>query len=212
MFENTRAAEAERALGEARAEAAGCRNCPLWETATQTVFGVGPATARLVFIAEAPGHHEDLTGIPFMGPAGRMLDEALTQAGIPRDEIYITNVVKHRPWVQAGDLKKNRAPKQSEINACRPWLARELEIIRPPIIACLGAPAARWILGKDFKLTQQRGQWFNSEYAPHVLATIHPAYVLIQPEEYMRGWRDTLFADFRLLGEQYRALSSVSAA
>jgi len=192
------------ALASARTEARACRACPLWETALQTVFGSGPANARLVLIGEAPGEHEDALGIPFVGPAGRLLDDALYQAGIPRDHVYITNVVKHRPWIPAGIRKKNRPPKQSEINACRPWFASELEIIQPTIIGCLGAPAAKWILGKDFRLTQQRGQWFASAAAPFVLATIHPAFVLIQPEESFRFWREALLADFELIGERWR--------
>jgi DNA polymerase len=207
-----RTREAEAALGEVRAEAAGCQACPLWETAIQTVFGDGPATARLVLIAEAPGHHEDLHGVPFVGPAGRLLEQTLAQAGLHREEIYITNVVKHRPWVQQGELKKNRAPKQSEIKACAPWLRQELEIIQPQIIGCLGAPAAKWVLGKDFRLTEQRGQWFTSTWAPHVLATIHPAYVLIQPEQWLEQWRTTLFADFRMLAERLNEVRSAPAA
>jgi DNA polymerase len=207
-----RTAEKEALMHDTRSEAAGCQACPLWEGAKQTVFGDGPATARLVLIAEAPGHHEDLHGVPFVGPAGRLLEETLAQAGLRREEIYITNVVKHRPWIQSGDLKKNRAPKISEIKACAPWLTKELEIIRPQIIGCLGAPSARWILGRDFKLTQQRGQWFDSQWAPNVLATIHPAYVLIQPDDWLRHWREILFADFRMLAERYRELQAAPAA
>jgi len=205
-------AEREQALDEVRAEAMACHACPLWETATQTVFGVGPATAQLMLIAEAPGEWEDARGVPFVGPAGRLLDELLDHVRISRDEVYITNVVKHRPWTLVGKRKKNRPPKQSEIKACRPWLTAELDIIRPPIIGCLGAPAAKWILGGDFKLTQQRGQWFESEVAPNVLATIHPAYVLIQPEETFEFWRQTLFHDFETLAERWHQLHRSSAA
>jgi DNA polymerase len=199
--------EREAALRRARAAAADCRACPLWEIGNQTVFGAGPAAARLMFIGEAPGHNEDVQGIPFVGPAGRLFDEALGEAGIPRDEVFITNVVKHRPWLPVGNRAKNRPQKQSEINACRPWLNEELAIVQPEIIACIGAPAARAILGKGFRLTQQRGQWMEAEAAPQVIATIHPAFVLIQPDESFAGWRDTLFADFRLIGERYRELS-----
>jgi len=194
------------ALDAARRDAAGCQACPLWETATQTVFGDGAADARLMLIAEAPGEHEDQLGVPFVGPAGLLLDRALAVAGIERGEVYITNVVKHRPWILQNGRRKNRAPRASEIKACRPWLQRELEIVSPEIILCMGAPAAHQILGKEFRLTEQRGQWLTSAAAPHVLATIHPAYVLIQPEETHAFWRDALFADFTKVGERLRAL------
>ncbi len=206
--EGERRAELERV----RAEAADCRACPLWEIGNQTVFGAGPANARLMFIGEAPGHHEDVQGVPFVGPAGRLFNEALAQGAISRDEVFITNIVKHRPWVPVDNRAKNRPPKQSEINACRPWLQQELAIVQPDIVVCVGAPAAREILGKDFKLMQQRGQWMTSEAAPHVIATIHPAYVLIQPEESFDRLRDILFADFRLIGERYRELGARGAA
>jgi DNA polymerase len=194
----------ESALRRVRAEAADCRACPLWEIGNQTVFGAGPATAKLMFIGEAPGHNEDVQGVPFVGPAGRLFDEALVHAKIPREDVFVTNIVKHRPWVPVGNRAKNRPPKQSEINACRSWLQEELAIVQPEIIVCVGAPAARVILGKEFRLTQQRGQWMESEAANHVIATIHPAYVLIQPEESFAGWREILFADFRLIGDRFR--------
>jgi DNA polymerase len=201
----------EDALEGLRQEAAGCRACPLWELGTQTIFGAGAAHAPIMFIGEAPGEHEDKQGVPFVGPAGRLLDQGLAVAGIDRADTYITNVVKHRPWVLQGKRRKNRPPKQSEINACRPWLHGELAILRPEIIVCVGAPAAREILGKDFRLTQQRGQWFSTDAAPHVIATIHPAYVLIQPDETFDYWRDVLFADLTLIGERYRALRDAAA-
>jgi uracil-DNA glycosylase family protein len=185
-----------------------CRACPLWEIGTQTVFGAGPATARLMFIGEAPGEQEDKQGVPFVGPAGRLFDEALQQAGIDRSQVYITNVVKHRPWVLRNGRKKNRPPKQSEINACRPWLQQQLAIIKPQIIVCVGAQAAKEILGKTFKLTQQRGEWHEGPGGTQVLATIHPAYVLIQPEESYDRLKETLFADIQLVGERYRALQA----
>ena len=189
-----------------RREAAGCRACPLWEIGTQTVFGAGPADARLMFIGEAPGQHEDKEGIPFIGPAGRLFDQALAQADIPRPEVYVTNVVKHRPWVEVNGRPKNRAPKQSEIKACRPWLQQELSIVAPQMVVCVGAPAAKEILGKDFRLMEHRGQWFSTETTPYVMAVVHPAYVLIQQEDNFDRWRSILFADFRLIGERYRSL------
>jgi DNA polymerase len=207
-----RASDEERGwdLDDVRREAAGCRLCPLWQTATQIVFGDGPSNARLMFIGEAPGHHEDLHGIPFVGPAGRLFDEALVQAGIPRTEVFVTNIVKHRPWVADGNQKKNRPPKQSEIKACRPWLVQEIALVRPSIICCIGAPAARQILGKDFRLTEQRGQWFSTDAAPAVIATIHPAYVLIQPEPFFDRWREALFADFRQIAQRCHELSAAA--
>jgi DNA polymerase len=199
-------ASAAEQLAEAARAAKECRACPLWEIGTQTVFGSGPATARLMFIGEAPGQHEDQQGVPFVGPAGQLFDQALQQAGLDRAEVYVTNVVKHRPWVSQGRRKKNRPPKQSEINACRPWLEEELRLVRPAIIVCCGAHPARAILGKDFKLTQQRGQWLPGPDDVAVLATFHPSYVLIQPEESHDRLKETLFEDFRLVAGRYRTL------
>jgi uracil-DNA glycosylase len=196
----------ERALEEVRADARDCRNCPLWEIGTQTVFGVGPANARMIFIGEAPGFNEDKEGIPFIGPAGRLFDQALAQAGIERDDVYVTNIVKHRPWVDVAGRAKNRAPKQSEIKACRPWLQHELTIVEPEIVICVGAPAAKQILGKDFRLMEHHGQWFSTETAPNVMAVIHPAFVLIQTDENFDRWRSALFADFRTIAERYGSL------
>jgi uracil-DNA glycosylase len=193
-------------LPDVAARARNCRACPLWEIGSQTVFGAGPATARMLLVGEAPGEYEDREGVPFVGPAGRMLDRALAEVGLDRGELYVTNVVKHRPWVQQGMRKKNRAPKTSEIKACRPWLDAELTLLRPDIVVCLGAPAAHAILGKDFKLTQQRGQWYSTLTIPHVLATLHPAYVLIQPPESREAMRDVLFADMARVAERYREL------
>ena len=197
--------EREAAWQEVREAARTCTDCPLFEIGTQTVFGVGPVNARLMFIGEAPGAQEDKAGRPFVGPAGKLFDEALQQAGIDRDEVYVTNTVKHRPWI-AGPTgrQKNRAPKQSEINACRQWHVREVALVRPELVVCLGAKAATEILGRDFKLTQQRGQWHSTSAAPHVLATLHPSYVLIQPRDSYDQVRDTFFTDFRTVAERYR--------
>lgn len=194
------------ALEQVRRAAAGCRSCPLWEIGTQTVFGVGPATARLVFVGEAPGYQEDQRCVPFVGPAGQLFDEGLAQAGIPRAEVYVTNAVKHRPWVPRGPRGKNRPPKQSEVNACRQWRLRELAIVRPSAVVCLGAVAARELLGRQFRLTQGRGEWLSTPEGPRVLATLHPSYVLIQPAETREQVRETFFADLRAVGEHYRSL------
>jgi DNA polymerase len=208
-----KAIEREQALEELRREGRGWRGCPLGETATQLVLGDGPATATLMFIGEAPGYHEDKQGVPFVGPAGRLLNEGLAKAGIDREAVYVTNVEKFRPWIPVGGgssgrpaAGKNRQPKQSEINACRPWLEREIAIVEPQIICCLGAVAARWVLGKEFRLTQQRGEWLPSPYAPSVLATLHPAYVLIQPDASRAAIEETFFGDLRRVAERYQSL------
>ena len=207
LFESVSSgATAEEQLAAVREAAKSCQACPLWEIGTQTVFGVGPPDARLMFIGEAPGAQEDRQGVPFVGPAGRLFDEALEQAGLARSEVYVTNLVKHRPWVAQNGRQKNRPPKQSEIKACRPWLDQELAIVRPSIITCLGAHAARAILGKDFKITQQRGQWLPGPAGAAVLPTIHPSYVLIQPAESYETLRQTLVNDLRQVADRYRAL------
>jgi uracil-DNA glycosylase len=204
------ASEEERAqaLAEVRAAAAGCRDCPLGDIGTQIVFGEGPVAARLMFIGEAPGAQEDKAGRPFIGPAGKLFDEALAAAGIDRSTVYVTNTVKHRPWI-AGPTgrQKNRGPKQSEINACRQWRLRELALVRPAVVACLGAKAAQEVLGKDFRLTTQRGTWLHTPAAPHVLATLHPSYVLIQPDESRERVREQFFEDVRAVGQRYREVA-----
>jgi DNA polymerase len=159
-----------------------------------------------MFVGEAPGAQEDRAGQPFVGPAGRLFDEALAQAGLDRAEVYVTNTVKHRPWLQQGSRQKNRAPKQSEINACRPWLEEELRLVSPALIVCLGAVAAKALLGKDFKLTQQRGQWLDGPGGAAVLATVHPSYVLIQPPESQERVREQFFGDIRAVAQRYRTL------
>ena len=196
-------------LTDLRQRAAGCRACPLYLDNTQTVFGSGHAGARIVLIGEAPGEHEDRQGEPFVGPAGRLLNQALERAGLARAALYLTNVVKHRPWLAQGNRRKNRPPRAGEVKACRPWLQAELALLQPSIAFCLGAPAAREILGKEFKLTAQRGQWLSTPAIPHVLATLHPAYVLIQPPETIDALRATLFADVALVAERARELGVV---
>lgn len=200
-------AEREQAWATVREAARRCTDCPLWEIGTQAVFGVGPVDARLMFIGEAPGAQEDKAGKPFIGPAGKLFDEALERASIDRSEVYVTNTVKHRPWI-AGPTgrQKNRAPKQSEINACRQWHTREVALVRPELIVCLGAKAAKEILGKDFKLTQQRGRWQEATAAPQVLATLHPSYVLIQPRDSYDEVRQTFFSDVQLASKRLSEL------
>lgn len=192
-------------LKAVRREAAGCRNCPLWEIGTQTVFGDGPAGADLIFLGEAPGYQEDRAGRPFVGPAGQVFDEALAAAEIDRSRGYVTNTVKHRPWTPGGRQGINRPPKQSEINACRPWLDQELAILRPRRIVCLGAIAAKAVLGKTFRLTQDRGRWIDvPALGVSALATFHPSYILKQRPPARDAAREAFFADLRAVAEGMR--------
>jgi uracil-DNA glycosylase len=167
-------------LDELRDEAAGCRACPLWQTGTQTVFGEGAARAKVVFVGEQPGDTEDRQGRPFVGPAGRVLDEGLELAGIDRSSTYVTNAVKHFKWTARGKRRIHAKPSWSEVAACRPWLEAELEAIRPEVLVCLGATAAQALLGRQFRVTKERGTWVDSELAPRVTATIHPSSILRQ--------------------------------
>src|SRR5438045_1432876 len=164
--------------------AAGCTACPLHETGTQTVFGEGATKARVVFVGEQPGDQEDLQGRPFVGPAGKLLDKALEDAGIDRAQVYVTNAVKHFKWVGRGKRRIHQKPNWSEIAACRPWLDAELEAIRPRVLVCLGATAAQALLGREFRVSRQRGVLVESELAENVLATVHPSSIL-------RGDRET---------------------
>jgi len=165
-------------LDDLRAEAAGCTRCDLYRNATQTVFGDGPPSARVVLVGEQPGDKEDLEGEPFVGPAGRILDQALERAGIDRSQTYVTNVVKHFKWEPRGKRRLHKTPNAAEQAACRVWLDAELEAIRPEVIVCLGATAAKSLLGRGFKVTEQRGRFVESPLAPHVLATVHPSSIL----------------------------------
>ena len=165
------------ALGEA---ASGCKACDLWKHATQTVFGEGPANANIMMIGEQPGDIEDRLGNPFVGPAGKLLDEALRESGIDRSRVYVTNVVKHFKWSPAerGKRRIHKKPRYDEIKACRPWLDAELAVVKPKILVCLGATAAQSLLGKSFSATRQRGQVVKSPLAPLVMATVHPSSIL----------------------------------
>ena len=161
-----------------------CRACELYKNATQTVFGEGPTKAQVMFVGEQPGDQEDKMGHPFVGPAGRLLDEALVEAGIDRSEVYVTNVVKHFKWAaaQRGKRRIHKKPRQSEIEACRPWLDAELKVVKPQVLVCLGASAAQAILGKDFRVTRDRGKLIPSNLAPQVVATTHPSSILRAPD------------------------------
>jgi uracil-DNA glycosylase len=165
-----------------------CRACDLWKNATQTVFGEGAAKASIMFVGEQPGDQEDLTGHPFVGPAGKLLDEALGEAGIDRDQVYVTNVVKHFKWSPAerGKRRIHKKPRYSEIQACRPWLDAEISLVKPQVLVCLGATAAQALLGKDFSVSRQRGQVIESPLALKVVATVHPSSILRAPDHTAR--------------------------
>ncbi|HEY4412736.1 MAG TPA: UdgX family uracil-DNA binding protein [Gaiellaceae bacterium] len=189
-------------LEELREAAARCRACPLWENATQTVFGEGEPGATVMFVGEQPGDQEDEAGRPFVGPAGRLFDEALAEAGIDRDAAYVTNAVKHFKWEARGKRRIHAKPSWSEIAACRPWLDGELEVVQPKILVCLGATAAQALLGRDFRVTKQRGTWVDSDIADFVTATIHPSAILRQRGDKDRHAEMKRFvADLRLVAE-----------
>jgi len=178
-----------RTLEALREVAARCQACPLWGRATQTVFGEGAVGARAMFVGEQPGDEEDRQGRPFVGPAGRLLERALDEAGIDRRQAYVTNAVKHFKWVAAGDRGKRRIhqkPSSLEVTACRPWLLAEIDLVKPTVVVCLGATAAQALLGRAFKVTQHRGEMIAAPYAPHVTATVHPSSILRAPDEETR--------------------------
>jgi DNA polymerase len=195
-----------------RQAARGCRGCPLYKDATQTVFGEGRRGARLVLVGEQPGNAEDLEGHPFVGPAGQLLDRALQAAGIDRADVYLTNVVKHFKWKAQGKRRMHQKPGAREIAACIPWLEKEIELLAPEVLVCLGATAAQALLGRDFKVTAQRGQVILSRLAPHAIATVHPSSILRQPDSDSRHREMARFtADLEvaagLLGRRRRAAS-----
>jgi uracil-DNA glycosylase family protein len=166
--------------------AAGCTACPLWKTGTQTVFGEGLPSAKVVFVGEQPGNDEDLAGKPFVGPAGKLLDKCLVEAGINRDEVYVTNAVKHFKWEPSGMRRLHKKPNSREIAACRPWLEAELDVLEPEVLVALGATAAQTLFGKDFRVTQQRGEFVSSSLARHAMATVHPSSILRAPDDRTR--------------------------
>jgi DNA polymerase len=187
-------------LDELRAEAAGCKACPLWQTGTQTVFGEGSDSAEVMFVGEQPGDQEDKQGRPFVGPAGRVLDEALVAAGIDRGTTYVTNAVKHFKWEARGKRRIHAKPTWTEQMACRPWLESELQVVQPRVLVCLGATAAQSLLGKQFRVTKERGRWLESELAEYVTATIHPSSILRQrDDESRRRELDGFVEDLRLV-------------
>ncbi|HKF43156.1 MAG TPA: UdgX family uracil-DNA binding protein [Thermoanaerobaculia bacterium] len=173
-------------LPKLREAARGCQACPLWERGTQTVFGEGGRSARVMLVGEQPGDREDIEGKPFVGPAGRLLDKCLEEAGIDRSDAYVTNVVKHFKWEPSGKKRIHQKPNSLEIAACRPWLEAEIALVQPEVLVCLGATAAQALLGASFKVTKHRGAFVKSELAPHVTATVHPSSILRAPDDAAR--------------------------
>jgi DNA polymerase len=182
-------------LRSLREASAGCRGCHLWQVGTQTVFGEGAKGSRLMFVGEQPGDEEDLTGRPFVGPAGRLLDRALDEAGIARNDTYVTNVVKHFKWVAKGRRRLHQKPNAREVGACLPWLEAEIEVVKPEVLVCLGATAAQALLGRDFRVSRRRGEFVASGLAPRVTATVHPSSILRAATEDDRRREMTLFVD-----------------
>ena len=166
--------------------AAGCTACDLWKKGTQTVFGEGGRRARVLFVGEQPGNEEDLTGKPFVGPAGRLFDNALAEAGIDRKQTYVTNVVKHFKWEPRGKRRIHKKPNATEIAACRPWLEAEIAVVKPDVLVALGATAAQSLLGPQFRVTKQRGEFIESTLAPYMMATVHPSSILRAPDDETR--------------------------
>ena len=165
-------------LKQLREEARACQACPLWANATQTVFGAGDPHARVMLVGEQPGDEEDKKGLPFVGPAGRLLDKALEAAGVDREHLYVTNAVKHFKWELRGKRRLHKTPAQREVDACHQWLEQEIASVKPQVIVALGSTAAKAVIGKDFKVSIQRGRFVESPLAPHVFATLHPSALL----------------------------------
>jgi uracil-DNA glycosylase family protein len=180
LFDETAAALIPSRLSQKklRKAAAGCKACPLWKTGTQTVFGEGSPKAEVMFVGEQPGDQEDKVGKPFVGPAGQLLDKAMEEAGIDRSLAYVTNVVKHFKWKAQAKRRIHQKPSWSEIAACSPWLEAELTVVKPRVLVCLGATAAQALLGRQFRVTQHRGEPIESDLAPVVIATVHPSSIL----------------------------------
>ena len=191
---------ASKSLRAARAAAANCRGCGLYRRATQTVFGEGAASAAAMLIGETPGDREDIVGRPFVGPAGQLLDRALDAAGVDRKTVYVTNVVKHFKWEPRGKRRLHKRPMPGEIGACLPWLRREIEVVQPQVIVCLGATAAQALLGRSFSVTRDRGRFVSSPLAPFMLATLHPSALLrIRESDARRAAFERFVADLALV-------------
>ena len=194
-------------LAAARAAIEGCTRCPLYEHATQAVFGEGPTRAEVMFVGEQPGDQEDQQGKPFVGPAGRLLDRLMEEAGIPRNRIYVTNAVKHFKWTPRGKRRLHSKPNSREIFACRPWLEAEIDAIKPEMLVLLGATAAQSLLGSQFRITKQRGKPIKSDWAPWTMATYHPS-ALLRSIDIPGGdeLRENFLADLKLVARKLAEL------
>jgi DNA polymerase len=216
MSDKTSAADflpQRRNLAALRRAAAHCEGCDLYLKATQTVFGEGPRSARLLLVGETPGDQEDLQGKPFVGPAGQLLDDALADAGLSRDDVYVTNAVKHFRWEPRGKRRLHKKPSSRQIHACRPWLEAEIEVVKPLVIICLGATAAQSLLGAEFRISRQRGEFLVSQWSKWTLATHHPSAVLRAPDKNDRvRKRGELVDDLRLAGKKLASLTKRTAA
>jgi DNA polymerase len=190
-----RTVAAQSAIEELRTAAASCTACPLYRNATQTVFGEGPPDARVMLVGEQPGDAEDLAGHPFVGPAGKLLDRCLSEAGIDRTRIWVTNIVKHFKWVARGKRRIHSKPGSVEIAACLPWLEAEIQAVAPSVLIAMGATAAQALFGKEFRVTRDRGRFVQSRFAPHALATVHPSALLRAPDEDTRHREIKHFVD-----------------
>jgi uracil-DNA glycosylase len=194
----------DASLADLREAAAGCRNCDLWKRATQTVFGEGLPRARAILVGEQPGDEEDRAGRPFVGPAGRLLDQAMEEAGLDRKQVYVTNVVKHFKWKAQGKRRLHEKPRMGEINACLPWLEGEIGVLKPDVIVCLGATAAQTVIGKQFRVTRERGVFVPSRFGT-AFGTVHPSSILRAPDEATRREERARFvADLRRVAERLR--------
>ena len=195
-----------RSLNQLREEARGCRACPLWANASQTVFGAGDPHARVMLVGEQPGDEEDKKGLPFVGPAGRLLDRVLEAAGVDREHLYVTNAVKHFKWQLRGKRRLHKTPAQREIDACHQWLEREIQTVQPTVIVAMGATAARAVIGKDFKVSLMRGRFVDSPLAPYVFATFHPSALLrLRDEAEKEAAFEQMVSDFKLIGKALAA-------
>ncbi|RIK87266.1 MAG: uracil-DNA glycosylase [Planctomycetota bacterium] len=194
---------ARLSLKSLREAAADCRGCDLYLHATQTVFGQGPRRAQVVMVGEMPGDQEDLQGRPFVGPAGRLLDDAIAAAGLARQDVYVTNAVKHFRWTPRGKRRLHKTPSARHVEACKPWLQAEMLVVEPRIVVCLGATAAQTLIGKQFRITQQRGEFLVTAWAQWTLATHHPSAVLRAPQHEDRArMRRELIDDLRLVAQK----------
>jgi len=195
----------EPSVEQLREAAAECTACPLYRNATQTVFGEGPEHARVMFVGEQPGDSEDLAGHPFVGPAGKLLDRCMKEAGIDRARAYVTNAVKHFKWVPRGPRRIHSKPSSMEIAACFPWLEAEIAAVKPRVVVALGATAAQALFGKAFRVTKERGRLVPSRFAPYALATVHPSSLLRAPDEETRQREMQLFVeDLKKIAEVLR--------